>query len=84
MSSSRIRSRSGRAPTRIAFIECGGNGLQLYQKDPAPLNVQALHGLVSCAKWTGVRLSTLLDEAGVDPTAKWILAEGAHRYRYPR
>jgi sulfane dehydrogenase subunit SoxC len=63
--------------SRIAFIECGGNGLQLYQKDPAPLNVQALHGLVSCAEWTGVRLSTLLDEAGVDPTAKWILAEGA-------
>jgi sulfane dehydrogenase subunit SoxC len=63
--------------SRIAFIECGGNGLQLYQKDPAPLNVQALHGLVSCAEWTGVRLSILLDEAGVDPRAKWILAEGA-------
>ena len=63
--------------SRIAFIECGGNGLQLYQKDPAPLNCQALHGLVSCAEWTGVRLSTLLDEAGVDTTAKWILAEGA-------
>jgi sulfane dehydrogenase subunit SoxC len=63
--------------SRIAFIECGGNGLQVYQKDPAPLNVQALHGLVSCAEWTGVRLSTLLDEAGVDPRAKWILAEGA-------
>jgi sulfane dehydrogenase subunit SoxC len=62
---------------RIAFIECGGNGLQLYQKDAAPLNCQALHGLVSCAEWTGVKLSTLLDEAGVDPTAKWILAEGA-------
>lgn len=63
--------------SRIAFIECGGNGLQLYQKDAAPLNVQALHGLLSCAEWTGVRLSSLLDEAGVDPTAKWILAEGA-------
>ena len=63
--------------SRIAFIECGGNGLQLYQKDPAPLNCQALHGLVSCAEWTGVKLSTLLDEAGVEPTAKWILAEGA-------
>ena len=63
--------------TRIAFIECGGNGLQLYQRDPAPLNCQALHGLVSCAEWTGVKLSTLLDEAGVEPTAKWILAEGA-------
>jgi len=63
--------------SRIAFIECGGNGNQLYQKDAAPLNVQALHGLVSCAEWTGVPLSTLLDEAGVDPAAKWILAEGA-------
>jgi sulfane dehydrogenase subunit SoxC len=63
--------------SRIAFIECGGNGLQLYQKDPAPLNVQALHGLVSCAEWTGVKLSTLLDEAAVDSRANWILAEGA-------
>lgn len=63
--------------SRIAFIECGGNGGLLYQKDPAPLNCQALHGLVSCAEWTGVKLSTLLDEAGVDPTAQWILAEGA-------
>ena len=63
--------------SRIAFIECGGNGNQLYQKDAAPLNVQALHGLVSCAEWTGVPLSILLDEAGVDPAAKWILAEGA-------
>jgi len=63
--------------SRIAFIECGGNGGPLYQKDPAPLNCQALHGLVSCAEWTGVKLSTLLDEAGVDPAAKWVLAEGA-------
>jgi sulfane dehydrogenase subunit SoxC len=63
--------------SRIAFIECGGNGGLLYQKDAASLNLQALHGLVSCAEWTGVRLSTLLDEAGLDPTAKWILAEGA-------
>jgi len=63
--------------SRIAFIECGGNGGALYQKDPAQLNCQALHGLVSCAEWTGVELSTLLDEAGVDPAAKWILAEGA-------
>jgi sulfane dehydrogenase subunit SoxC len=68
-----------RYPTesRIAFIECGGNGGVLYQKDPAQLNCQALHGLVSCAEWTGVKLSTLLDETGVDPAAKWILAEGA-------
>jgi sulfane dehydrogenase subunit SoxC len=63
--------------SRIAFIECGGNSRLLYQQDPAPVNVQALHGLVSCAEWTGVRLSTLLDEAGVEPAAKWLVAEGA-------
>jgi sulfane dehydrogenase subunit SoxC len=63
--------------SRIAFIECGGNGGSLYQKEPAQLNCQGLQGIVSCAEWTGVKLSTLLDEAGVDPAAKWILAEGA-------
>lgn len=63
--------------SRIAFVECGGNSAALNQKEPVQANAQALHGLVSCAEWTGVRLSTLLDEAGVDPKAKWALAEGA-------
>jgi sulfane dehydrogenase subunit SoxC len=63
--------------SRIAFIECGGNSGALYQKDPAALGVQALHGLVSCAEWTGVRLAVLLEEAGVDPKSRWVLAEGA-------
>jgi len=63
--------------SRIAFIECGGNSGALYQKDPVAAGVQMLHGLVSCAEWTGVRLADLLDEAGVDPKAQWILAEGA-------
>src|SRR6478735_4820941 len=69
----------GRYPreSRVAFLECGGNGQLLYQKEPAPVGVQAIHGLVSCAEWTGVKLSILLKEAGVDPKAKWILAEGA-------
>src|ERR1051326_4069173 len=63
--------------SRIAFLECGGNGQLLYQKEPAPVGVQAIHGLVSCAEWTGVKLSVLLQEAGVDRKARWILAEGA-------
>ena len=63
--------------SRIAFIECGGNSGALYQKEPAALGVQALHGLVSCAEWTGVRLAALLEEAEVDPKSQWILAEGA-------
>jgi sulfane dehydrogenase subunit SoxC len=39
--------------------------------------VQASHGLLSCAEWTGVRLALLLEEAGVEPQAQWLLAEGA-------
>jgi len=68
-----------RYPTvsRVAFIECGGNGGALYQKAPLQLGAQGLHGLVSCAEWTGVPLAVLLEEAGVDPKARWILAEGA-------
>jgi sulfane dehydrogenase subunit SoxC len=62
--------------SRVAFIECGGNGGALYQPTPAQLGVQGLHGLLSCAEWTGVPLATLLAEAGVDPRAKWLLAEG--------
>ena len=63
--------------SRIAFIECGGNSNFLYEREPSQLGAQWMHGLVSCAEWTGVKLSTLLDEAGVDPRASWILAEGA-------
>jgi sulfane dehydrogenase subunit SoxC len=32
---------------------------------------------VSCSEWTGVPLRLLLEEAGVDRSAPWILAEGA-------
>jgi sulfane dehydrogenase subunit SoxC len=32
---------------------------------------------VSCAEWTGIPLGTLLDEVGVRPEGKWLLAEGA-------
>src|SRR5204862_315456 len=34
-------------------------------------------GLATCAEWTGVALSALLEETGVDPKAKWLVAEGA-------
>ena len=63
--------------SRMAFVECGGNSAPLFSLEPIQASVQALHGLVSCAEWTGVPLSTLLDEAGIDPKAKWIIAEGA-------
>jgi sulfane dehydrogenase subunit SoxC len=56
--------------SRIAFVECGGNSAALFSPQPIQADVQALHGLVSCAEWTGVKLSTLLEETGVDPRAK--------------
>src|SRR4029434_10327406 len=36
-----------------------------------------VHGMVSCSEWTGVPLRLLLEEAGADLTAPWLLAEGA-------
>src|SRR5438132_4437438 len=63
--------------SRISFVECGGNSAPLYSKEPIAANVQALHGLCSCAEWTGVMLTTLLEEVGVNSTAKWFIAEGA-------
>jgi sulfane dehydrogenase subunit SoxC len=40
--------------------------------------VQYSHGMLSCSEWTGVLLSTLLDEVGIDrKKARFILAEGA-------
>jgi sulfane dehydrogenase subunit SoxC len=63
--------------SRIAFIECAGNSFLLNAPQPQPIGIAATHGLLGCSEWTGVKLSTLLDEAGVDPSAQWVIAEGA-------
>ena len=70
--------------SRKHFVECGGNSAPMFSKEPIQATVQALHGLVSCAEWTGVLLSTLLDETGIDPKAKWVIAEGADRRGRPQ
>ena len=61
--------------SRILFIECSGNGLTEWSK-PRMKTVQGTHGLTSCSEWTGVPLSSILNEAGVKTNAKWLLAEG--------
>src|SRR5947199_648913 len=63
--------------SRIHFLECSGNSQFLYQPTPPSLTAGQTHGLVSCSEWTGVPLRLLLEEAGVDLGAPWILAEGA-------
>ncbi len=63
--------------TRTHFLECSGNSAPMFSNQPLQVTAQALHGLVSNAEWTGVPLSTLLEETGIDPKATWLLAEGA-------
>ena len=63
--------------SRIHFIECGANTGMEWARVAVP-TVQYSHGMLSCSEWTGVLLSTLLDEAGIDrKQAKFVLAEGA-------
>ncbi|QWE21082.1 sulfite dehydrogenase [Polynucleobacter sp. AP-Kolm-20A-A1] len=62
--------------SRIYFLECSGNSAAELKK-ASNQTVQQIHGLVSCCEWTGVRLSTILQECGVQSVAKWALAEGA-------
>ncbi len=69
--------------SRIHFIECPANGGMEWRE--AQLNsLQFTHGMLSCAEWTGVKLSTLLDEVGLKKEAKWVMAEGADAARMNR
>src|SRR5437763_1816489 len=62
--------------SRIHFVECAGNSGSEWWPKLAP-DAQKAHGLASCSEWTGVPLSILLAEAGVQSGASWIIAEGA-------
>ena len=63
--------------SRIQFLECSGNSGGNNAPEPPQLPASGLHGLVACSDWTGVPLAVLLEEAGVRPEARWIVAEGA-------
>jgi sulfane dehydrogenase subunit SoxC len=60
--------------SHIHFLECSGN--PGYEK-PYGKTASDLVGLLSCAEWTGVSLKVVLHEAGLQPGAKWVVAEGA-------
>src|SRR5688572_29065854 len=64
--------------SRVYFVECAGNsGPNTVSPKPPQVTAQAIHGLVSCSEWTGVPLAMLLNEAGIEAGADWLLAEGA-------
>ncbi|CAG9932707.1 putative sulfite dehydrogenase subunit SoxC [Candidatus Nitrotoga arctica] len=64
------------AVSRIAFIECSGNGWENWKQADESLTVQNTHGLISTNEWTGVPLGFLIDIVGMQPEATWMLAEG--------
>lgn len=57
--------------TRVHFLECSGNRARATHK-----NAQQSHGMTSCSEWTGVLLSVVLNEVGVQDGAKFFIAEG--------
>lgn len=59
--------------SRICFLECSGN----FRGGRETLTPQEICGLTSQSEWTGVMLSTLFREVGVQPKASWFLAEGS-------
>lgn len=71
--------------TRTHFLECSGNsGAMAMSPEPPQRTCGELHGLVSASEFTGVPLATLLDEAGVQATAAWVVAEGDDAARMSR
>ena len=67
----------------MAFVECSGNSAPMFSSEPMQATcASAARARAPTREWTGVLVSTLFDEVGVDPKAKWFLAEGADSSRF--
>jgi len=71
--------------SRVHFLECTGNsGLMHYKTLLQDLKkgrkdvtvIQGMHGRTSTSEWTGVPLSVLFKEVGIQNGATWFVAEG--------
>jgi sulfane dehydrogenase subunit SoxC len=66
--------------SRIHFLECQGNSSAMIHgggnQNMGP-PVQFIWGMTSCSEWTGVPLSVLLNEVGLQPGGNWLVYEGA-------
>jgi len=64
--------------TRTRAIECAGNGRSFYgtQQGTPASGTQWLLGAIGVAEWRGVRLSDILDRAGVTADAVDVMPEG--------
>jgi sulfane dehydrogenase subunit SoxC len=74
--------------SRVHFVECNGNSAPTGPtgeiRRSAKANAQDTHGLTSCSIWTGIPVSLLLKQAGVQPGGKWIIAEGAEKGKHSK
>ncbi len=61
---------------RIYFLECAANS-GMEWRGPQLNGCQFTHGMIHNLMYTGIPLSHVLNEAGLKPGAKWLLAEGA-------
>ena len=61
----------------VITIECAGNGRAYYE--PHVAGIQWRKGAVGTARWKGVRLRDVLQQAGLKPDAKHIVFRGADR-----
>ena len=70
------------AVTAAYTLECAGNGRSMVPL-PNTSGTQWGRGAVGNARWTGVRLSTLLTRAGIQPDAKHVWFEPADEAPLP-
>jgi len=68
--------------TETAVLECAGNGRGLMPL-PSTSGTQWAYGAVGCAAWSGVALSDLLHQAGLEPDAKHVWFEAADQAPMP-
>ena len=63
-----------------SVLQCGGNSRSAF--NPIAGGIQWGHGAMGSAKWKGVRLSDLLNQAGLKPDAHWIGFNGKDKAAY--
>ena len=63
-----------------AVLQCGGNSRSAFT--PIAGGIQWGSGAMGCAKWKGVRLSDILNKAGLKKSAHWIGFNGKDNAAY--
>jgi len=67
--------------SRFHFLQCVVGGLRERNHIEFHETAQMTYGSSACSEWTGVQLSLLLKEAGVQRGARYIVSEGGERAR---